>query len=74
MHVLREKVQNLEKNNFWENFRKISYFLNEFPELKINEKHKKTSKPKSGKFARFFRKFVHVFQGKKEVKKLTFKH
>ena len=38
-----------------------------FPKLKINEKHRKTNKPKSGKFARFSRKFMHVFQGKKEI-------
>ena len=50
---------------FWKNFEKI-LILNEFPESKINEKHRKTSKPKSGKFARFSRKLVHVFQGKKK--------
>ena len=52
----------LEKLNFW----KIFWFLNEFLELKINEKHRKTNKPKSGKFACFLRKLVHIFQGKRK--------
>ena len=50
-----------------ENFRKKFWFY-EFLELKqIKEKWKnteKTNKPKSGKFARFSRKLVHIFQGK----------
>ena len=50
-------------------FRKDFWFY-EFPKLKeIKEKWKnieKTSKPKNGKFARFSRKIVHVFQGKKK--------
>ena len=62
LHVFQEKVQKTWKNEFLEKF----LILNEFPESKINEKHRKTSKPKSGKFARFSRKFVYVFQGKKK--------
>ena len=49
-----------------ENFRKFSDFY-EFLELKKKWKNiEKTCKPKSGKFARFSRKLVHVFQGKKK--------
>ena len=60
-HAFREKVKKKFKI-FW----KIFWFFNKFPEFRINEKYKKPANPKHGKFARFSRKLVHVFQGKKK--------
>ena len=60
--LFEKKSKNLKKKNwiFLENF----WFFNEFPEFRINEKYRKPASPKNGKFARFSRKLVHVFQGK----------
>ena len=71
MHVFREKVQKLEKIIFGK-FSRNFWLLNEFPELKINEKHRKTSKPKSGKFARFFEKIRARFTRQKGSQKIDF--
>ena len=61
------KSQKIKKNeNFWK-ILKIFWFFNEFPEFRINEKYRKPASPKNGKFARFSRKLVHVFQGKKKA-------
>ena len=62
-HAFREKVKKLKKN--WK-ILKISWFFNEFLEFRINEKYRKPASLKNGKFARFSRKLVHVFQGKKK--------
>ena len=62
-HAFREKVKKLKKIKIFENF----WFFNEFPEFRIHEKYKKPASPKNGKFARFSRKLVHVFQGKKKA-------
>ena len=69
-HAFREKVKKLKKFKFLKIFWKISDFFNEFPEFRINEKYRKPASPKNGKFARFSRKLVHVFQG---IKKVGFK-
>ena len=61
-HAFREKFKKFKKLKFLENF----WFFNEFPEFRINEKYIKPASPKNGKFARFSRKLVHVFQGKKK--------
>ena len=48
--------------------KKFENFLifNEFPEFRINEKYRKPTSLKNEKFARFSRKLVHIFQGKKK--------
>ena len=66
-HAFREKVKKLKKIKSFEIFLENFWFFNEFPEFRINEKYREPASPKNGKFARFSRKLVHVFQGKKKA-------
>ena len=61
------KSQKIKKIKIFEIFLENFWFFNEFPEFRINEKYRKPASPKNGKFARFSRKLVHVFQGKKKA-------
>ena len=61
----RKKSKNLKKLNFWKILKNF-WFFNEFLEFTINEKYKKPTSLKVGKFARFSRKLMHIFQGKKK--------
>ena len=64
-HAFREKVKKLKKIKFLKIFENFLIF-NEFPEFRINGKYRKPASLKNGKFARFLRKLMHVFQGKKK--------
>ena len=64
--TLFEKKSKNWKIKFLKKFQNFFWFFNEFPEFRINEKYRKPASPKNGKFARFSRKLVHVFQGTKK--------